>query len=585
MTALALKKQFSEYEIDQQVSIPDKSSHEQIDEELQRIYNKAKLFTRLTINQRIALVEGIQQGFLDVAQAMVKAECEYKGLSLDAPAEAEAWALGPTFIIRQLRLIKESLQALKDSGNTKIGKVGRTIDKRLSVNVFPANAIDSILFKDVTIDVHMQSDVTEDKLESQRAKFYKQPDHDGQVVLILGAGNIAAIPVMDVLTKMFNEGSVCILKLNPVNAYTGKFIEQAFSSAIEMGFLAIVYGGINEGQYLTQHDHVDEVHITGSDKAYNNIVWGPEGSEQAERIARNNPVLTKKINAELGNVTPVIVVPGPYTDKELAFQTEEITSAFTMNASFLCCVPVSLVTSDSWDQRDDFLNQMERSISSIPTRKAYYPGASDRWHALVDNRDNVTIMGKEEGENMPWALMKGLSPNADEDIYSSEPFCPVLSETSLNATDTIEFLDKAVEFVNNKLWGTLTANLIVHPESMKNPQIAEAVERAITRLKYGVVTINGFNGMAFASATAPWGAHQSSTPTDIQSGSGWVHNSVMLEGIEKAVMRWPITSFPRPAWHPSHKTSHKLMRKLTALEKDASWTKVPGVVFTAMKGG
>ncbi|RKZ85606.1 MAG: aldehyde dehydrogenase [Gammaproteobacteria bacterium] len=527
----------------------------------------------------------MQQGFLNIADAMVKAECDYKGLPLDTPAEAEAWALGPTFVVRHLRLIKESLQALKDEGNTKIGKVGRTIDKRLSVNVFPANAIDGILYKDVTIDVHMQADVTEDKLETQRAKFYKQPDHNGRVVLVLGAGNLAAIPAMDVLTKMFNEGKVCVLKMNPVNAYMGPYIEEAFAEAIVKGFLAVVYGGVEESEYLTHHDLVDEIHITGSDKTYNNIVWGPEGSERAERMARNNPVYTKEITSELGCVTPVIVVPGPYTKKELAFQAEDITSAFTMNASFMCCVPVSLITSKGWQQRDDFLNQMEKVIKTVPTRKAYYPGAKERWHALTDDREDVTIIGMEEGSNMPWAMIKGLSPDADEAIYRNEPFCSVLAETTLNTNDTIAFIEQAVEFVNNKLWGSLTANLIVHPKSMKDPKIAEAIERAITRLKYGVVSINGLNGMDFASGVAPWGAHPGSASTDIQSGQGWVHNSVMLEGIEKAVMWWPLTSFPKPAWHPSHRTSHKLCRKLTVLEQNARWTKVPGVVFTAMQGG
>lgn len=583
MTTTTLKKQFSEYAIDQTHN-PKNSSFEQLDQLLKGLQIGAAQFASLSIDERISLADSMQQGFLNVADAMVKAECDYKGLPLDTPAEAEAWALGPTFVIRHLRLIKESLQALKDDGNTKIGKVGRTIDKRLSVNVFPANAIDGILFKDVTIDVHMQADVTEDKLETQRAKFYKQPDHNGRIVLVLGAGNLASIPAMDVLTKMFNEGKVCVLKMNPVNAYMGPYIEEAFAEAIVKGFIAVVYGGVEESEYLTHQDLVDEIHITGSDKTYNNIVWGPEGSDRAERMARNNPVYTKEITSELGCVTPVIVVPGPYTKKELAFQAEDISSAFTMNASFMCCVPVSLITSKGWQQRDDFLNQMEKVIKTVPTRKAYYPGAKERWHALTDDRENVTIIGKEEGNNMPWALIKGLSPDADEAIYRNEPFCSVLAETTLNTNDTITFIEQAVEFVNKKLWGSLTANLIIHPKSMKDPKIAEAIERAITRLKYGVVTINGLNGMDFASGVAPWGAHPGSTSTDIQSGQGWVHNNVMLEGIEKAVMWWPLTSFPKPAWHPSHKTGHKLMRKLTELERNASWTKVPGVVFTAMQG-
>jgi len=36
-------------------------------------------------------------------------------------------------------------------------------------------------------------------------------------------------------------------------------------------------------------------------------------------------------------------------------------------------------------------------------------------------------------------------------------------------------------------------------------------------------------------------------PADIQSGTGWVHNTTMLEGVEKAVLRHPLTIVPKPA--------------------------------------
>src|SRR2546426_3080025 len=35
-------------------------------------------------------------------------------------------------------------------------------------------------------------------------------------------------------------------------------------------------------------------------------------------------------------VSPVMVIPGPYTDRELAFQAEDVASALTYNASFDC---------------------------------------------------------------------------------------------------------------------------------------------------------------------------------------------------------------------------------------------------------
>ena len=57
----------------------------------------------------------------------------------------------------------------------------------------------------------------------------------------------------------------------------------------------------------------------------------------------------------------------------------------------------------------------------------------------------------------------------------------------------------------------------------------------------------------------------------------------MLEGIEKVVMRHPITAMPKPAYALSHRSAHLLMPRMTALEERASWTKVPAVLAAAMK--
>ena len=102
------------------------------------------------------------------------------------------------------------------------------------------------------------------------------------------------------------------------------------------------------------------------------------------------------------------------------------------------------------------------------------------------------------------------------------------------------------------------------------------MERAITNLRYGSVSVNAWSGYLFAFGTPPWGAHPSSTLADIQSGRGWVHNTPMLEGIEKAVLRHPITAMPKPTYFPSHRSAHVLMPRMTALEESASWTRVPG---------
>jgi hypothetical protein len=58
----------------------------------------------------------------------------------------------------------------------------------------------------------------------------------------------------------------------------------------------------------------------------------------------------------------------------------------------------------------------------------------------------------------------------------------------------------------------------------------------------------------------------------------------MLDGIEKTVMRAPLTMFPKPGYFPSHRTTHKMVPKIVRMEANASWRKVPGIVFAAMRG-
>ena len=65
------------------------------------------------------------------------AGCKAKGIEVGTSAEAEEWATGPWGIVRQLRLIRESLHAIQISGNTPIGKVSRNVAGNLSAKVFP----------------------------------------------------------------------------------------------------------------------------------------------------------------------------------------------------------------------------------------------------------------------------------------------------------------------------------------------------------------------------------------------------------------------------------------------------------------
>lgn len=560
------------------------STLRQLDDAVTRVRAGAARFASLPLAERIALAATMQQGYLDIAEMSVHAGCTAKGLDFASPQSAEEWATGPWCVVRQLRLVREQLAAIASSGNTRIGPASESADGRLQLRLFPGNAIDGLLFQGCQAEARLQHGMDSDTLEQRRARFYRGGNHGGRTVLVLGAGNIAAIGPMDVVSKMFNEGKACVLKMNPVNAYLGPFIERAFAAAIERGFLAVVYGGAEEGSYLAQHPDIDEIHLTGSDRTHDAIVWGPAGAAREARQRLGSPLSAKPISAELGNVSPVLLVPGPYTDRELAYQAQELASAMVMNAGFLCNAPRVLVTPQGWDGRSRFLQLLRQALATVPPRRSYYPGAVELWQALAANRPGRIEIGQPGPGTLPWTLLPDLDAVADEPLFAREAFCPILAETSLGSADPLEFLERAVDFANARLWGTLSATLVVHPRLMRDPATAAAVERAIARLRYGTVSVNAFPGLSFAFGAPPWGAYPGAIAADIQSGRGWVHNTAMLEGIEKAVLRFPLTMFPKPVYFPGNRTARRTAHALVRLDQNARWARLPAVMWHAMRG-
>jgi hypothetical protein len=57
----------------------------------------------------------------------------------------------------------------------------------------------------------------------------------------------------------------------------------------------------------------------------------------------------------------------------------------------------------------------------------------------------------------------------------------------------------------------------------------------------------------------------------------------MLEEVEKAVIRQPITLQLKPAYVPGHRSAAALLRRLTAVERGAGWAGLPGVLEAAIR--
>jgi acyl-CoA reductase-like NAD-dependent aldehyde dehydrogenase len=555
-----------------------------IDAAVAELAAQKKAWTRIGVAERIALLSELIPAFLGVADRWVDRATAAEGFSRDSPEAAEEWLTGPFVIVRNLRLLIRSLREIERTGAPRIpGQITTLAGGQVSARVFPLDLYDRIFYGGVTADVWMEPGVTAAGLPATQAVRYRQKD-DGGVALVLGGGNVSSIGPLDALYKLFVEDRVVLYKAHPVNAYLGPLLEESLRPLARRGFFRLVYGGAEAGAYLTAHPGVDEIHITGSDKTYEAIVFGP-GPEGRERRAAGRPLSQKPVSAELGNVSPVIVVPGPWSESDFAYHAESLATMLVNNAGFNCNATRVIVTQAGWPGRQKLLDGVRRILAEIPSRQAWYPGAADRFERFVAAHPEAETFGANADGRLPWTLIASLDPARQDDVcFTTEAFCGLSAEVPIEAESVPAFLDKAVAFANRNLWGTLNATLLVHPDSQKDPEIGAAVERALTGLHYGTVSVNHWAAIGYALAVTPWGAPPGHPPNDIQSGTGVVHNTMMFSRVQKTVLRSPFRATPKPVWFLSHRTARELTPILTRFEAKPSLWKLPTIFWHALRG-
>lgn len=567
------------------VSVFPPSSRPAMEASLRTLRSRADAWALMPLPDRRRILEGVRRGMVEVAQRWAEAGCRAKGIAVDEPRAGEEWFNGPFVILRNIRLLQRALAEIAKHGRPTIPRGLRTrADGQLVAKAFPADLWDAAFFPGVTAEVWMEPGVDEAQLLADQAHFYREPRRPGAVSLVLGAGNVSSIGPMDALYKLFVEQAVVLYKVHPVNAYLGPLFEEAFRPLVEAGFLRLAYGGAEAGAFLCEHPEVDEIHITGSDKTVEAIAFGP-GAEGARRKAENRPRLTKPISSELGNVSPVLIVPATWSDAEMRYQAENVVSMLTNNAGFNCNAARVLITASWWPQREAFLDAVETFLAQSSPRKAYYPGAFQRYATYLEAHPEARQIGDTGPDELPWTLIRGLDPEQHDDpCFRTEAFCSLFAEVTLSTDGVSRWLDEAVRFCNETLWGTLNATLIVHPSVEDEAEAAAAVNAALENLHYGCIVVNHWAGVGYGLCVTPWGAPPGHTLADIQSGTGVVHNTLMLERTQKVVVKSPFRAFPRPPWFVAHRTAHRVGKAMTYFEASPSTLKLPALLAAALAG-
>ena len=396
------------------------------------------------------------------------------------------------------------------------------------------------------------------------------------ITLILGAGNVSSIPLLDTIYDMVVNRHCILLKLNPVNEYLKPVFEKVFENFISRGFMIVTNGDVDISKYMTSHLGISNMHLTGSDKTYEKIVYGSELQEKD----KGKKTLTKKnkkpFTTELGNVTPFIIHPGNWSSSEIKYQARKIVTAKLNNNGFNCIAAQVIVIPKGWKHSDKLVEAIKKQLANEKDRLAYYPDSLNSLNNLMLDTNFQQV--NNESCATPH-LTKDLELN--DHFENNEVWSSALFFKFLDYENEEDFASKAIDYVNSKVWGNLGISVLIKKHtSNKNKTI---LNNYVQELKYGTVAINEWPALGFIIPTMPWGGYPGNKDSDIQSGQGYVHNAYFFESPLKGVLyskfKLPLID---PVWFTSNKKGRKVFKNLTYYQIEKSKLNFIKLIFSTL---
>eukprot|EP00009_Paramoeba_aestuarina_P002448 CAMPEP_0201509952 /NCGR_PEP_ID=MMETSP0161_2-20130828/2849_1 /ASSEMBLY_ACC=CAM_ASM_000251 /TAXON_ID=180227 /ORGANISM="Neoparamoeba aestuarina, Strain SoJaBio B1-5/56/2" /LENGTH=346 /DNA_ID=CAMNT_0047905059 /DNA_START=222 /DNA_END=1262 /DNA_ORIENTATION=- len=301
---------------------------------------------------------------------------------------------------------------------------------------------------------------------------------------------------------------------------------------------------------MINDDNVKEVMITGSDKTYDAIVWGAprDEEEQKRRKREGEKQVSKQVDAELGNINTASIIPGKYTKKEIKKMADHLAHVRVLNGSHTCPSPQILLIDKEWEQKDEFKEEMKKSLSSHLPIPCYYPGTQQKYNTFKEaypSGQTCPYSGKA-----PVPAQGYLEPlfvsNIEQDanlFLNLETFCPVMGVYEMEVEGEAErvetFCKQATEFVNERTWGNLATTIFSSSHTMSSH--LPTIEEMVAKLHVGSIGVNIWGGTCVFFPQFRWGGYPGNTPEDIQSGSGrGVGNFLVYDGVKKSVLWSPL---------------------------------------------
>ncbi|MBI5852196.1 MAG: aldehyde dehydrogenase family protein [Planctomycetes bacterium] len=385
------------------------------------------------------------------------------------------------------------------------------------------------------------------------------------------AGDARFVPAMPCLPfdrlvfashRARGDGLPVVVKLHPLHAGLRELFASTFAAFADAG-CSFVAGDGAFGATLARDPRVSDVHLTGSRSTF-------------AALAQSNAMrpTPARLSAELGNVTPVVVVPGTWRDAELRARADDVAAMLSNNGGFNCASARVLITARRWPQRESFLAFLRERLSALPPRPAWHPGSAARF---------VSAGGRPADDGrLPCVLLECADPDSLPHAFRDEVFAPLLVEHSLDGADLTAYLRSATQFCATRLSGDLAA-VVLAPRAVLARDRA-AIDGFCGSLRYGTVGLNVWAAVGFAWMATPWGAFRDPRGAPSRSGVGFVHDSLLLRAPRRSFLRGPILPWPTPAWWPSHRSPRAVMERLLALTLAPSPWRCARVVSSAIAG-
>ena len=540
-----------------------------IDRFITTLRTKSKEFNSISNVQLASMLEETISNIKEVAFFWATICSDNKGTT-KTPAEGEEWLGGPFASVLATQYYIKSLTNDDDLTEKKYNS------EENSYKVFPNNFSERITFPFIDAKVIFNKSMSFDDINKYRG-FSKRYDIDPSITLVLGAGNFSSIPYLDVLYHLITRKSVILLKLNPVNEYLKPVFEKVFQNFIERGYIIVTTGNIDESKYMANHPGINHIHLTGSDKTFEDIVYGRELTDKERKTKSLSKINNKPITSELGNVTPIIIHPGKWSTSDIKYQARKIVTAKLNNNGFNCIAAQVVVLPDGWGQTDTLIKFVKHYMSKAKERKAYYPESIERLEKLEKDKGYERVNALSCVTPHLTREIKAYSKFEIDEVWSSTIYFKKIEYTSIE-----DFANKAIDYCNDELWGNLGVSVIIKDHDRKfNKHITNLY---IDKLNYGTVAINEWAAIGYIIPQLPWGGFPGNRDNDIQSGQSVVHNSMLFESPLKGVVntKFRISRLIDPPWFVTNKKARRLFKNLTYYQINNSNINFLKLIFAAL---